>query len=63
MYLSCGLAHTRMIDLETFWNESISVEIKLNRESFLIGYFIVHEQQMLSSLTPLTKYRKGSRHY
>ena len=39
MYLSCGLAHTRMIDLETFWNESIWVEIKLNRESYLIGLF------------------------
>ena len=37
MYLSCGLAHTRTIDLETLWNESIWVEIKLNRESYLIG--------------------------
>ena len=37
MYLSCGIAHTRMIDLETFWNESIWFEIKLNRESYLIG--------------------------
>ena len=39
MYLSCGHAHTRMIDLETFWDESIWVEIKLNRESYLIGLF------------------------
>ena len=39
MYLSCGLAHNRMIDLETFWNESIWVEIMLNRESYLIGLF------------------------
>ena len=39
MYLSCGLAHTRMIDSETFWNESIWVEIKLNWESYLIGLF------------------------
>ena len=39
MYLSCGLAHTRMTDLDTFWNESIWVEIKLNRESYLIGLF------------------------
>ena len=39
MYLSCGLAHTRMIDLATFWDASIWVEIKLNRESYLIGYY------------------------
>ena len=39
MYLSCRLAHSRMIDLETSWNESIWVEIKLNRESYLIGLF------------------------
>ena len=39
MYLFCGLAHTRMIDFETFWDKSIWVEIKLNRESYLIGLF------------------------
>ena len=39
MYLSCGLAHTRIIDFETFWNESLWVEIKVNRESYLIGLF------------------------
>ena len=39
MYLSYGLAHTRIIDLETFWNESLWVEIKVNRESYLIGFF------------------------
>ena len=39
LLLSCGLAHTRMIDLETFWKESIWVEIKLNMESYLIGLF------------------------
>ena len=55
MYLSYGLAHTRIIDLETFWNESLWVEIKVNRESYLIGFFTVHKQQMLSSLMPLTK--------
>ena len=56
MYLSCGLAHTRIIDLETFLNEShwvgklsywfilqsLWVEIKLNRESYLIGLFYSH---------------------
>ena len=39
MYLSCGLAPTRVIDLVTFWNESLWVEIKVNRESYLIGLF------------------------
>ena len=39
MYLSCGFAHTRIIDLETFWNESLRVEIKVNRECYLIGLF------------------------
>ena len=39
MYLSWGLAYTRIIDLETFWNESLWVEIKVNRESYLIGLF------------------------
>ena len=28
MYLSYRLAHTRIIDLLTFWNESIWVELK-----------------------------------
>ena len=36
MFLSCGLASTRIIDLETFWNESLWVEIKVNREAFLL---------------------------
>ena len=39
IYLSCGLAHIGIIDLETFWNESLWVEIKLNRESYIIGLF------------------------
>ena len=39
MYLSCELAHTRMIGLETFWNESGWVEIKVNRDIYLIGLF------------------------
>ena len=39
MCLSCGFAHTRIIDLETFWNESLRVEIKVNRECYLIGLF------------------------
>ena len=39
IYLSCGLAHTLIIVLETFWNELIWVEIKLKRESYLIGLF------------------------
>ena len=37
--MSCGLVHTRIIDLETFWNESLWVEIKVNGESYLIGLF------------------------
>ena len=39
MYLSCGFAHNRIIDLETFWNETLWFEIKVNRESYLIGLF------------------------
>ena len=39
MYLSCELAHTRVTDLETFWNESLWVEIKVNRDIYLIGLF------------------------
>ena len=39
MYLSCELAHTRIIGLETFWNESLWVEIKVNRDIYLIGLF------------------------
>ena len=39
MYLSCELAHTRVIGLETFWNESLWVEIKVNRAIYLIGLF------------------------
>ena len=58
MYLSCRLAHTQIIDLLTFWNESLWVELKANRESYLMVYFIAHEQQMLSSLISLTKLSK-----
>ena len=39
LYLSYGLADARILDLETFWNELIWVEIKLNRESYLVGLF------------------------
>ena len=39
MHLSCGHAQTRIIDLETFWNESLWVEIKVNEESYQIGLF------------------------
>ena len=39
MYLSCELAHKRILGLETFWNESLWVEIKVNKESYLIGLF------------------------
>ena len=55
IYLSCGLAHIGIKDLETFWNESLWVEIKLNMKAILFVYFTVLEQQMLSSLMPLTK--------
>ena len=50
MYLSCELAHSRVIGLETFWNELFLVEIKVNRDICLIDMFIVHGQQTLSSL-------------
>ena len=39
MYLSCELAHTRVKGLETFWNESLWVKIKVNRDIYLIGLF------------------------
>ena len=38
MYLPCELAHTRILGLETFWNESLWVEIKVNRD---ISYWFV----------------------
>ena len=39
IYLSCELAHKRILGLETFWNESLWVEIKVNKESYLISLF------------------------
>ena len=39
MYLSRELAHTPVTGLETFWNESLWVEIKVNRDIYLIGLF------------------------
>ena len=39
MYLSCELAHTRIIGFETLWNESVWVEIKVNRDIYLISLF------------------------
>ena len=39
MYLSCELAQRRTLGLVTFWNESLWVEIKINKESYLIGLF------------------------
>ena len=39
MYLSCELAHKRILGLETFWNESLWVEIKVNKK--LSHWFIL----------------------
>ena len=39
MYLSCELAHKRNLGLEIFCNESLWVEIKVNKESYFIGLF------------------------
>ena len=39
MYFSSELAYTRIIGLETFWNESLWVEIKVNRDICLISLF------------------------
>ena len=50
MCLSCELVHTRLIGLETFWNASLRVEIKVKKISTLLVCFPVHGQQMLSSL-------------
>ena len=63
MYLSCGFAHVRIIDLETFWNELIWVEIKLNRESYLVGLFYSTRPADTFYDALNKKNRKGSRHY
>ena len=55
MYLSCVLAHTRIIGLETFWNESLWVEIKVNRDIYLIGLFYSPRTADAISLILLTK--------
>ena len=39
MHLSCELVHTRMIGLKRFWSESLWVEIKVNRDIYLITFF------------------------
>ena len=39
LLMSYELAHTRSIGLETFWNESLWVEIQANRDKYLIGLF------------------------
>ena len=39
MHLSCKLANTRVKGLETFKNESLWVEIKVNWDIYLIGLF------------------------
>ena len=45
MYLSCELVHTRVTGLETFWNESLWVEIKVKGIFILLDCFIVHGLQ------------------
>ena len=47
MYLSCEHACTRITGLETFLNESLWIEIKVN----LLVCFIVHRQQIPFSPT------------
>ena len=39
MCLSCELVHTQLIGLETFWNASLRVEIKVKKDIYLIGLF------------------------
>ena len=59
MYLSCEIAHKRIIGLETFWNESLWVEIKVNKE--LSHWFILsptYDRPYLF-LCFQQKYRKG----
>ena len=51
MYLSCELAHTRIIGLKTFWNESLCVEIKLSRDIYLIGLFYSPRTAIFSDLS------------
>ena len=39
MYLSCEFAHKRVTGLESFWNESLWVEIKVKMDIYLTGLF------------------------
>ena len=50
MYLSFELAHTRIIGLETFWNVSLWVEIKVNRDICLIG--LLHGPRTADAIFP-----------
>ena len=63
MYLSRELVHTRVTVLETFWNESLWVKIKVNRDIYLIGLFYSPRtaDTLFDSLNK--KYRKGFRYH
>ena len=48
-----------MIVLETFWNESLRVEIKGNRDSYLIGLFYSPRAGDVVFLMPLKNLEKA----
>ena len=39
VYVNNNLTHKRRSDLEVFWEESLWVEIKINKQQFLLGTF------------------------
>ena len=38
VYINNDLLHKRRHDLEIFWEESVWVEIKINKQQYLYGY-------------------------
>ena len=59
MYLSRELAHKRVTDLETFWNKSLWVEIKVNRDIYLIVFVLFSTDCRHPFLRFSQKYRKA----
>ena len=59
-----NLQKTRIIGLETFWNESLTVEIKVNRDIYLIGLFYSPKTTDANSFDSLNKnIEKDFRYY
>ena len=60
MYLSLELAHKRVTALETFWNESLWVKIKVSRDIYLIGLFYSPRTADTLFFDPLNKVNRLS---